>query len=65
MGTDDATTTVTEAPPSAATDWDTPIWDGEFADRWARILRGDDGDAEGGAPVAGPRPKRPVKPKKK
>jgi len=64
VGTDDTTTTVAEAPPGAATGWDTPIWD-EFADRWARIVRGDDGDAEGGAPVAGAKPKRPVKPKKK
>ena len=66
MGTDDTTTTVAEAPPGPpAGAWDTPIWDAEFADRWARILGGDDGDAEGGTDApAKPAPrKRPVKKK--
>jgi hypothetical protein len=64
MGTD--LITIAEAPPSAGPELgDTPIWDAEFADRWARILRGDDGAAAGhGEPVRPARPPRKPRVKK-
>lgn len=64
MGTD-LTTTTTAPPRSPGVEGDTPIWDAEFADRWARIGRGDDGAAAGdGQPVRPARPPRKPRVKK-